>query len=204
MELAKLLVAGLTGGIGSGKSSFCAAFSRLGIPIIDADVISHQLSYPNSTANCEVAEKLGKQAVLQDGNLNRKWIRECIFNNKEKRTTLEGIFHPLILSEAKKQIQRLSSTHPYCILAVPLLFEQISFLELVDITIVIDCEINEQIKRVMLRSKLTEQQVIQIIKAQMPSKERNKYADIVINNSSGIEDIDGKVSQLHTFLLGKA
>ncbi len=203
MGSVKLLIVGLTGGIGSGKSSFCAAFSRLGVPIIDADEIAHQLSIPNSTANTEVAKIFGEQALLNDGSLNRDYIRHNIFNDANKKKLLEGIFHPLILFEAKKQIHKLSNTSSYCILAVPLLFEQPEFLKLVRITVTIDCDEGEQISRVMLRSKLTEPQVRQIIKTQIPRKERNNLSDIVINNNGAITDIDHKVSQLHTFLLGK-
>lgn len=201
MESTNLRVVGLTGGIGSGKSTFCAAFSHFGVPIIDTDIISHQLSYPYSTANIEVAKYLGEQALLEDGNLNRAWIRETIFNNANQKAILEQIFHPLILLEAKKQIQQLSTSLPYCILAVPLLFENPSFLTLVDTTIVIDCDESEQIARVRHRSKLTEAQIIQIINTQMPRAERNSLADIVIKNQA-IADIDYKVSQLHGVLLG--
>ena len=203
MESVKLLIVGLTGGIGSGKSSFCAAFSRLGIPIIDADEIAHQLSTPNSLANSQVANAFGEVALLDDGRLNRDYIRQCIFNDPNKKKLLEGIFHPLILIDAKKRIEQLSNTSPYCILAVPLLFEQPEFLKLVSITVAVDCDESEQIRRVMHRSQLSEHQVQQILKVQIPRKERNKLADIVINNNGAITDIDRKVSQLHTFLLGK-
>lgn len=194
---------GLTGGIGTGKSSFCAAFSRLSVPIIDADIIAHNLSHPYSTANLSIAKLLGEQSLLDDGTLNRTWLRDTIFNDNKIKKQVEDIFHPLILKEVKFQIAQLKSDHPYCILAVPLLFEQPSFLKLTQLTIVIDCSEQEQIMRVMQRSGLNQEQVQKIIQSQMGRAERNNLADLVISNEDGLESIDNKVSQLHKLLLEK-
>lgn len=202
-ELVNLLVVGLTGGIGSGKSSFCAAFSLLGVPIIDADIIAHDLSQPYSTANTTVKKLFGEQSLRADGTLNREWIRSAIFNDDVKKKQLEAIFHPLILQALKLHIKQLENSCAYCIIAVPLLFEQKSFHELTQFSIAIDCTENEQITRVMHRSSLSETQVRKIIDAQMSRSQRNKLADLVINNEDGLENIADKVSQLHKFLLEK-
>lgn len=204
MESLSLLIVGLTGGIGSGKSSFCSAFANLGVPVIDADAVGHQLSSPNSEANQHVVERFGSIAVLDDGSLNRAWLREVIFNDAQLKIALEEIFHPLILLKVKTQIQQLSKEHPYCILAVPLLFEKKSFLELTNITLAIDCSENDQISRVMRRNSLTKNQVKKIIESQMSRATRNELADIVIDNSEAPENIVFKVSQLNNFLLEKS
>jgi dephospho-CoA kinase len=198
-----MLIVGLTGGIGSGKSSFCAAFSRLGVPVIDTDNIAHQLSHPNSNANKLVAQQFGTQSLLADGSLNRAWLRELIFNTPEKRIQLEAIFHPLILQKTQEQIHQVRGMHNYCLLAVPLLFETPAFQQLVDYSIVIDCDEDEQIKRVMQRSQLSDAEVKKIISAQMPRNQRNTLADYVISNNDSLASIDEKVSQMHNFLLEK-
>ena len=198
-----MLTVGLTGGIGCGKSSFCAAFSRLGVAIIDTDEIAHQLSHPNSDANQLIAQQFGKQSLLDDGALNRTWLRQLIFNEPAKKKQLEAIFHPFILQVSKEQIQKVSQLHRYCILAVPLLFEVSEFQQLVDYTIAIDCEESEQINRVMQRSHLSLDEVQKIITAQMPRNQRNTLADYVVNNNGTLASIDVKVSQMHDFLLEK-
>ncbi|MBM5571880.1 MULTISPECIES: dephospho-CoA kinase [Deefgea] len=199
-----MLVAGLTGGIGSGKSTFCAAFSRLGVPVIDADVIYHHLTQPYSIANLLVEQQFGSQSLLNDGKLNKDWLRQIIFDDDCKKKQVEAIFHPLILDEIKSQISQLESNYIYCILAVPLLFEFSDFLNLSDYTIVIDCSEATQVARVMQRSGLSHEQVKKIIQAQMSRNERNRLADLVICNEEGFDSIDDKVSQLHKFLLEKS
>jgi len=199
-----LLVAGLTGGIGSGKSTFCAAFSRLGVPVVDADVIYHHLTQPNSIANLLVEQQLGSQSLLNDGRLNKDWLRQIIFNDDSKKKQVEAIFHPLILDEIKTQLSQLKSNHTYCILAIPLLFEFPDFLQLTHYSIVIDCSESTQINRVMQRSGLSQEQVKKIIQAQMNRNERNRLADLVICNEEGFDSIDDKVWQLHKFLLEKS
>lgn len=198
-----MLVVGLTGGIGCGKSSFCDVFSRLGVPIIDTDVIAHQLAHPNSYANQQVLSQFGAASLLADGSLDRAWLRQLIFTEPDKKVQLEAIFHPLILERTKEQISIFSSLHPYCILAVPLLFETPSFHKLTDLSISIDCVEQEQIKRVMLRSRLSQYQIKNIISAQMPRDQRNALANYVIMNDGALIDIDKKVSQMHNFLLEK-
>ncbi|WP_027469953.1 dephospho-CoA kinase [Deefgea rivuli] len=198
-----MLIVGLTGGIGSGKSSFCAAFSDLGVPIIDTDDIAHQLSKPTSDANAQVARQFGADALLADGSLNRTWLRQLIFTDPSKKKQLETIFHPLILKKTKEEIQKISSLHHYCIVAVPLLFETTAFRNLIHYSIVIDCDEQDQINRVMLRSKLNHNEVQNIIAAQMPRKQRNYLADHIITNNGTLSSIAEKVSQMHSFLLEK-
>lgn len=203
MGLTKLLIVGLTGGIGSGKSSFCDVLSEMGVPIIDADKIAHGLDQPYSKANTLVSNEFGLQSLTQDGKLDRNYIREQIFNDASKKEKLEAILHPLIVTEIKAQIKNLSTSNPYCILAIPLLFEYETFRQLCQFSIVIDCSEEEQIKRVMQRNNLNRDQISLIIKSQLSRTQRNGFADLVINNEEGRSSIAKKVSQLHRFLLEK-
>lgn len=198
-----MFVVGLTGGIGCGKSSFCSAFSLLGVPIIDSDEIAHLLSQPNSTVNKQVYARFGANSLLADGSLNRVWLRELVFTEPAQRIQLEAIFHPLILQKTEEQIASMNHLHQYCILAVPLLFETPAFHRLINYSIVIDCEEQEQIYRVMHRNKLSHNEVKHIIAAQMPRNQRNAFADQIIMNDGSLASIDEKVSQMHSFLLEK-
>ena len=198
-----MLIVGLTGGIGSGKSSCCAAFSRLGITIIDTDEIAHQLSRPYADANLQIAEQFGANALLPDHSLNRKWLRQHILTDAYEKKRLEAIFHPKILDQVKEKIRSICAKERYCIIDVPLLFETSSFLNLIDYSIAIDCDEQEQIKRVKCRSQLTENEIKSIIAVQISRKQRNKLADFIILNNGKLSDIDEKILQIHKNLLEK-
>ena len=196
-------VVGITGGIGSGKSSFCHAFSHLGITVIDTDQLAHQLTQASSAAIPFILEKFGEAAIQHDGALNRTWMRQHIFSNPTGKHSLEKILHPLIYEMASELIQNEPPEHAYCILAVPLLFETQLFQNLIDYSIAIDCVEILQIERVKSRSHLSEIEIRQIIATQMSSEQRNQYADKVLHNNGTLQDIDAKVSQTHDFLLQK-
>ncbi|QKJ65915.1 dephospho-CoA kinase [Deefgea piscis] len=196
-------VVGITGGIGSGKSSFCHAFVRLGITVIDTDQLAHQLTQASSAAMPAIVAEFGKSAIQADGALNRTWMRQHIFSNPSGKQTLEKILHPLIYKMAAELIKNEPPEQAYCILAVPLLFETQLFLRLIDYSIAIDCEEHLQIERVKSRSHLSETEIRQIMATQMSREQRNQYADEVLRNDGTLQDIDAKVSQTHDFLLQK-
>ncbi|MBM5573939.1 dephospho-CoA kinase [Deefgea sp. CFH1-16] len=196
-------VVGITGGIGSGKSSFCHAFVRLGITVIDTDQLAHQLTQASSAAMPAIVAKFGESAIQADGALNRTWMRQHIFSNPSGKQTLEKILHPLIYKMAAELIKNEPLEQAYCILAVPLLFETQLFLRLIDYSIAIDCEERLQIERVKSRSHLSEIEIRQIIATQMNRAQRNQYADEILRNDGTLQDIDAKVSQTHDFLLQK-
>ncbi|QZA81001.1 dephospho-CoA kinase [Deefgea piscis] len=198
-----MYVVGITGGIGSGKSSFCHAFVRLGITVIDTDQLAHQLTQASSAAMPAILAKFGESAIQDDGALNRTWMRQHIFSNPTGKQTLEKILHPLIYKMAAELIKNVPLEQAYCILAVPLLFETQLFLSLIDYSIAIDCEEYLQIERVKSRSHLSEIEIRQIITTQMSREQRNQYADEVLSNNGTPQDIDAKVSQTHDFLLKK-
>jgi len=144
-----MLKIGLTGGIGSGKSSATRIFEKLGIPVIDADVIAHQLTLPGSEALLEISEQLGDQFITSQGELNRKQLAHYIFDHPDKKMVLENILHPRVRDSINSELQKLIST-PYVILAVPLLLET-NFTELVDRILVINAPENIRIQRVTSR-----------------------------------------------------
>ena len=197
-------VVGLTGGIGCGKSSACAAFAQLGVPIIDTDQIAHSLSATGSPLLEDIRRHFGDAAIDHSGALNRPWIRELIFSNASDKEKLENIFHPAILAELTVQLRHYAHSASYCILAVPLLFESPQFLTLVNYSLVIDCNEARQIERVKQRSGLSEAQINKIMKHQLPRQLRNQQADKVISNNGELHELHEKVSLLHDFFLLKS
>lgn len=186
----------LTGGIGCGKSEAAKTFSELGVPIIDLDIISHQLTAPKQTVVTAIAEAFGPSYLTKEGALNRAKMRELVFTNKQALEKLNAILHPAIFEEAVKQLKAPSDA-PYTILAIPLLEQDSQYAPMIDRILVIDCEESRQIKRVKQRSKLTENEIKQIIEAQTPRSTRNEMADDLIENNGDIDELQKKIVKLH-------
>lgn len=146
------MLIGLTGGIGSGKTTVSDLFAELGIKIIDTDVISQNLTAASGSAISLILENFGPQSIALDGSMDRKFMRTKVFNSSNERKKLESILHPLIREEAKRQIQNLDG--PYSILAVPLMNKDSSWIRLCDRILLVDCPKEEQIRRVELRNGL--------------------------------------------------
>lgn len=186
----------LTGGIGCGKSETANMFADLGIPIIDLDAISHQLTGPNKQLVNEIATCFGKDYVTKGGELDRTKMRQLVFDHADARAQLNDILHPAIYKEAIKQHQSYTDV-PYVILAIPLLDKNSIYNPIVDTVLVVDCEEAIQVKRVKQRGNLDEQQIKKIIHAQMPRQERLAMADDIIKNDEDIKVLRQKVNELH-------
>ena len=186
----------LTGGIGSGKSEATKIFSSLGVPIVDLDIISHQLTAEKQPLVGEIAKVFGQEYISTSGALDRTKMRQLVFANENARKQLNKILHPAIYREAIKQLQQFSK-QPYAILAIPLLEEGSIYAQAIDRVLVIDCEQEKQIERVKQRSHLTEPEIKQIIEAQIPRKSRIKMADDLIENNGSIADLHSKIEKLH-------
>lgn len=199
-----MLVVGLTGGIGCGKSTVAAEFAALGVPVIDTDHLAHTLSHPPSPALPLICQRFGEQACLDDGSLNRSFIRERVFANPQARRELEAIMHPLILSGVQDWLATLPASTPYAVVVVPLLFEIPSFRALMDRVLVVDCDEQEQVRRVERRSQLSVEAIRAIMAAQMPATQRRKLADEIINNDQSPEILRRNVEKLHHKLLMQA
>ncbi len=186
---------GLTGGIGSGKSTVAALFAECGATVIDSDAISHRLTQLGGAAIAAIRAAFGDDYIDTDGALDRARMRQRVFSDPAARLQLEAILHPLI--RAQMLAQAAASTAPYLLLVVPLLFETAGYLSLVQRTLVVDCTEAQQVARAMQRSGLDEQTVRAIMATQMPRAERLRRADDVIQNNGSPGDLRRQVEQLH-------
>lgn len=189
------LIIGLTGGIGCGKSAASQFFSELGVDVIDTDVISQQLTQPAGLAIHPIKEQFGKDFITAGGALDRSKMRELVFSNDDARLRLENILHLLILQETLLHIKQSQS--PYIILVVPLLIENREYRALVQRILVIDCDEDQQLKRTMSRSQLSEQQAKSIMAAQISREIRLQNANDVIVNNRDLAHLKSEVLRLH-------
>ncbi len=180
MNINKYIV-GLTGGIGCGKTTIANLFADLGVNIIDADLIARELVKPQTPALLQIINTFGPDIVDNDGNLNRKLLREKVFNNPKDLVWLNELLHPLIRQEILSQVKQSKS--PYCILVAPLLLEN-KLDALVNHILVIDIDEQSQFDRVTKRDSSSESDVKRIMANQISRDERLAKADTVINNSS--------------------
>ena len=195
-------VVGLTGGIGSGKTTVAELFASLGAGLVDTDEISRRLTAPAQPAITEIARKFGPQFVAEDGSLDRVRMRNLVFADPSARKDLEAILHPLIRQESTRQFQ--ASTSPYVVVVVPLLIETGAYRGMMGRILVVDCEPETQIRRVMGRSGLSRGEVLSIIASQASRLQRLREADDVIRNDSDLETLQAQVNPLHVRYLGLA
>ncbi len=189
-----MLKIGLTGGIGSGKSTVCRLFQELGVAIIDADIIARQLVEPGQPALMQLVDHFGGHILNTDGSLNRTMLRDLVFADADKKQQLENILHPLVYARIAIEIEQLQGN--YCIVAVPLLLET-GKSHAVDRVLVVDCSVETQIDRVISRDNLNRNQVMAIIASQMPREQRLTLADDVIDNSTTPVQLAEQVKRLH-------
>lgn len=189
-----MLRIGLTGGIGSGKSTVCDLFHKLGVPIIDSDKIARELVAPGTAALEQIAGLFGAKLLLEDGSLDRKQMRELVFANESKREQLEAILHPLIRQEMERQITLLTS--PYVILAIPLLLEK-GWQHQLDRVLVIDCSEELQRQRARERDGSSTKTIERIIVSQIPRERRIAAADDLIDNSGARDSLRKQIETLH-------
>jgi len=190
------LVVGLTGGIGSGKSTVAALFAGHGAGIVDTDAIAHFLTQAGGEANAAICATFGKEYLTADGALDRAKMRGLIFSDAAAKQRLEQILHPLIRERAKAQLRELQDK-PYVVLVVPLLPESSAFRELSQRVLVVDCDENTQVARVTGRSSLSEAEVRAIIARQTPRADRLRLADDVIHNDACLDSLARQVAVLH-------
>ncbi|SAK73253.1 dephospho-CoA kinase [Caballeronia fortuita] len=195
---------GLTGGIGSGKSTVADLFAARGVPLIDADLIAHQITAPGGVAMPLIAGEFGDGFIAADGSLDRAKMRALVFADDTAKARLEGIVHPLIRAETERQ--RLAAQGAYHIVVVPLLVESGEWASRVSRVLVVDCPVETQIARVMRRNGFTREQVLAIMAKQASREARLAAADdIVINNEIATRDaLAQQVDALHARYLSLA
>jgi dephospho-CoA kinase len=188
-------VVGLTGGVGSGKSTVADFFVQLGAALVDTDAIAHELTGPQGAAIPQLKAAFGPTVVDSAGALDRVRMRQRVFADAEARAVLEGILHPMIRQLSDQRCQAASA--PYVILAVPLLVESASYRERCDRILVVDCPETRQIERVMARNGLSEPEVKAIMAAQATRAERLAVADDVLSNDLDLAALKTQVLSLN-------
>ncbi|XP_007908382.1 dephospho-CoA kinase domain-containing protein [Callorhinchus milii] len=196
-----MFLVGLTGGISSGKSSVAAVFRELGCPVIDADQIAREVVQLNSRSYRLIVRYFGKEILLENGEINREMLGSIIFSDNEKRGLLNSITHPEIHKAMLKQIfKHFIQGYRYVILDVPLLFEANKLTKFMKHTIVVYCDPQTQLSRLMKRNKLTQTEAEQRISAQMPLEQKRRLANHVIDNSGESSSTYRQACKLHSQL----
>ncbi len=185
---------GLTGGIASGKSTVANLFAELGVPIVDTDLLSREVVAPGSPLLREITDHFGEQIRSGDGSLNRQELRKRIFSDPKERQWLETQLHPAIrqLTDARSE----AATGPYVIVAIPLLVETGGAARF-DRVLVVDCDPDLQLARLMARDGTGREEALRMLAAQAPRSERLAVADDVIHNDGALASLRDQVAKLH-------
>ena len=189
-----VLRVGLTGGIGSGKSTVCRLFSAIGVPVIDADEIAHQLTGSAQPALNLIVKAFGAHVLTESEDLNRAYLGDLVFNDETARKKLEHILHPLIFKEIESRIKSLD--HPYCIICIPLLIE-IHAQDKVDRVLVIDATEEQQILRACERDHTDRKNILRIMRTQATRARRLAEADDIIHNDSDLASLQRQIYKLN-------
>ncbi|PKM36784.1 MAG: dephospho-CoA kinase [Gammaproteobacteria bacterium HGW-Gammaproteobacteria-10] len=193
-----MLKIGLTGGIGSGKTTIADLFTELNVPVIDADDIAREVVAPGSQALEQIRHAFGERVIAGDGSLDRGAMRELVFADTEQKRKLEAIVHPMVRQRILKRAASLDAS--YCIICVPLLVES-GMVDLVDRVLVVDCPVETQIERVTKRDRLDEKIVRAIIASQATREQRKALANDLIDNASTDSMLAEQVKKLHNLYL---
>lgn len=185
---------GLTGGIGSGKSTACKIFSELGVPVIDADIIAHRIVGPGMPALQSITDIFGQQIIQGDGCLNRKKLRKRIFANIADRKKLENILHPLIYQDITHEIKSINAV--YCIISIPLLLET-EPADIIDRILLIDLPEELQLSRAAMRDDMDKGDIELVVRAQISRYQRCTSATDIISNEADIEYLRRQILALH-------
>jgi len=186
---------GLTGGIASGKTTISDLFAKMGVPVVDTDVISRNLLEPGELAFDQVCAHFGQGIVSADGKIDRVRLREIIFNNHDEKSWLETMLHPLIYQRSHDAIITKAGAD-YVLVVVPLLFET-NFQSLVDRILVVDCPSAQQIERLVKRDRIKESLARKMLSQQLENAERVARAHDIIDNRADDTDLESQVAVLH-------
>lgn len=196
-----MLKIGLTGGIASGKSTVSDMFAEYGVPVIDTDRIARDIVRPGMPALDKIRRRFGDEVIAADGSLDRSELRRLAFDNERSRKALEAILHPKIRSETVARSKAAGG--PYQIIVVPLLVES-ALKSFVDRIVVVDCDPQTQLQRLLSRDDETIEQAQRMIASQAAREERLAIASDVIDNNGDISDTRKQVEELHRRFLDEA
>jgi len=185
---------GLTGGIGSGKSTVANFFSHIGVCVIDADQIAHRLTRNGTREFDLVVEYFGQQILDKNGEIDRRILGQIVFSDTAKRNHLESILHPAIREEMRIKSQKADG--PYVVMEIPLLIETGQYREM-DRVLVITCPDNIRIKRLMSNRDMSLEKATNILNIQQTDAQRSRFADDILNNNAGLDVLESRVLELH-------
>jgi dephospho-CoA kinase len=192
-----MFAVGLTGGIGSGKTTVADLFAAHGVAVVDTDVIAHRITAPGGGAMALIEAAFGPQFVAADGSLDRAKMRALVFSNDAAKARLEAITHPLIRAETERE--RNAAKGPYVIIVVPLLVESGAGKSRFDRVLAVDCSVETQIARVMRRNAFSREQVLAIIERQATREARLAAADdVIVNDNTPLDLLANEVHGLHS------
>ena len=192
------LVVGLTGGIGSGKTTVANGFSALGVTVIDADQLARELVRPGQPALDEIITIFGKDCVTPDRQLQRDYVRQQIYSDPGLKRQLEAVLHPKIRHRIIALLANIQD--PYCIVVIPLLLET-QQTDLVDRILVVDAPEKEQLARVAARDSLSDNTVMDIMQTQTDRNTRLAAADDIIVNDRDLAALSERIQELHTYYM---
>ena len=194
-----MIVIGITGGIGSGKSLVCKYFRELGIEILEADVLAKELMQTDAALRKQLQEKFGKEVFTNDGILNTHYLAEKVFTNKQQLALLNSLVHPIVRKELEAKISCYESEKKFqfIVIEAALIFEA-HINDLMDYILVVDAEEELRIQRVMKRDNTTREKVIERMNMQMSAKEKREYADFVLESNGTKEGLDRKSTRLNS------
>jgi dephospho-CoA kinase len=190
-------VVGVTGGIGSGQTTVCDIFKRLGCKVINVDEKAKQVIKKNKTVQNEIKKEYGNKVFYRDGNLNRKLLASIVFEDENKTQTLNKIIHPRMVADVVEEMEsaRFSGRYPLIIVDAALIYE-ISIEKLFDAVIVVFSNQNQRIKRVMQRDAVRKEEILARMDRQIPLAEKQKWSDYVIDNRGEIADLEKQVQKV--------
>ena len=189
-----MLKIALTGGIGSGKTTVTDYFRKLGVPVIDADETSHEVTQAGEPAVQKISDAFGDSVLDCDGNLDRTALRNIVFGDPESRKLLESILHPEIRRRMNETASRTQS--PYCLFSIPLLIETDQHTSY-DRILVVEASEDRRRTWIQARSDLTQNEITAILSAQVSDEQRRRAADDLLMNDGGIDDLHARIERLH-------
>lgn len=189
-----MLKIALTGGIGSGKTTVTDYFRKLGVPVIDADETSHEVTQAGEPAVQKISDAFGDSVLDCDGNLDRTALRNIVFGDPESRKLLESILHPEIRRRMNETASRTQS--PYCLFSIPLLIETDQHTSY-DRILVVEASEDRRRSWIQARSDLTQNEITAILSAQVSDEQRRRAADDLLMNDGGIDDLHARIERLH-------
>ena len=189
-----MLKIALTGGIGSGKTTVTDYFRKLGVPVIDADEASHEVTQTGEPAVQKISDAFGDSVLDCDGNLDRTTLRNIVFGDPESRNQLESILHPEIRQRMNEAASRTQS--PYCLFSIPLLIETDQHTSY-DRILVVEASEDRRRSWIQARSDLTQNEITAILSAQVSDQQRRRAADDLLINDGGIDDLHARIERLH-------